>query len=282
MKNSKFRRILLLLACAVLLVSLSVGATLAYLTSTADVTNTFTVGNVEIKLDEATVDPETGKAKIPANRTEDGNQLVRMVPGRKIDKDPTVTVLAGSEDCYVRVKVTVTVPKWEQSATGEPIIDPDTGEEMIDPDTGKVMLGDPATFEEWAAYLAPNYILTRDATGIDVAGFNTDNWNVGATPIIDSENKTVTYVLTYRDDGTQNIVEKNMDSNTGLPVDTVLPAVFTHIHVPAKLDKDDLNKLAGMSIKVVAEAIQAEGFTSDGTTTAEVNAWKAFDKQGAN
>ena len=52
MKNSKLRRILLTLACAVLLVSLSVGATLAYLTSvTAEVQNTFTVGKVQITLD---------------------------------------------------------------------------------------------------------------------------------------------------------------------------------------------------------------------------------------
>lgn len=270
MKNSKFRRILLLLACAVLLVSLSVGATLAYLTSTDEVENTFTVGDVQIKLDEAKVNTETGKAVEPEERIDDGNKLVRMVPGRLIDKDPTVTVLAGSEDCYVRVKVTVTVPNWMKSATGEPVIDPDTGEEMIDPDTGKVILSEPATFEEWATRLALNYILTRYETGIDEAGFNRNNWNVGATPIIDSENKTVTYILTYRDND-RNIVEKNMDSNT------VLPAVFTHIHVPAKLDKDDLAKLAGMSIKVVAEAIQAEGFKAEGTKTAEEMAWEAFE-----
>ena len=276
MKNTKFRRILLLLACAVLLVSLSVGATLAYLTSTADVENTFTVGKVEIELDEAQVDKETGKAIEGAERTKTGNTEVRMVPGRLIDKDPTVTVLAGSEDCYVRVKVTVTVPNWKKSATGEPVIDPDTGEEMIDTETGEVILGEPATFEEWATRLALNYILTRYETGIDDAGFNRNNWNVGATPIIDSENKTVTYVLNYKDND-RNIVEKNMDSNTGLPVDTVLPAVFTHIHVPAKLDKDDLAKLAGMSIKVVAEAIQAEGFENENPQIAEMNAWYAFD-----
>ena len=200
-----------------------------------------------------------------------------MVPGRLIDKDPTVTVLAGSEDCYVRVKVTVTVPNWKKSATGEPVIDPDTGEEMIDTETGEVILGEPATFEEWATRLALNYILTRYETGIDDAGFNRNNWNVGATPMIDSKNKTVTYVLTYMDNGTKNIVKKNMDSNTGLPVDTVLPAVFTHIHVPAKLDKDDLAKLADMSIKVVAEAIQAEGFTASDDKSAEVKAWEAFE-----
>lgn len=56
MKNSKLRRVLLLLACAVMLVSLSVGATLAYLQSTTQtVKNTFTVGFVNIGLSEGKV-----------------------------------------------------------------------------------------------------------------------------------------------------------------------------------------------------------------------------------
>ena len=106
MKNSKLRRILLLVACAVLLVSLSVGATLAYLTSTTGtVTNTFTVGNVNITLDEAKVDaygkPDGDK------RTTDGNEY-KLLPGHTYTKDPTVTVVKGSEPCYVRIKVTVT------------------------------------------------------------------------------------------------------------------------------------------------------------------------------
>ena len=73
---------------------------------TKDVTNTFTFGKVNIKLDEATLDKETGKATSDP-RTETGNTDVRLIPGRKIAKDPTVTVLANSEACYVRMKVTV-------------------------------------------------------------------------------------------------------------------------------------------------------------------------------
>ena len=56
MKNSKLRKVLLLACSAVLLVCLSVGATLAYLTSTDTVKNTFTVGKVAITLDEVNVD----------------------------------------------------------------------------------------------------------------------------------------------------------------------------------------------------------------------------------
>ena len=97
MKNAK--KVLALLLCAVLLVGASVAGTLAFLTDTDDVLNTFTIGNVQIKLDEPVVNPETGKAVEPAERTEEGNTEVRMIPGRPIDKEPTVTVLTDSEDC---------------------------------------------------------------------------------------------------------------------------------------------------------------------------------------
>ena len=57
MKKSKrmLRKFLLLRSSALLLVSLTVGVTLAYLTDTDEVDNTFTVGNVEITLDEASI-----------------------------------------------------------------------------------------------------------------------------------------------------------------------------------------------------------------------------------
>ena len=100
------RKALLMVLCAVLLVAGSVLGTMAYLTDTEDVTNTFTFGKVDIKLDEATLDKETGKATSDP-RTETGNTDVKMIPGRVIDKDPTVTVLGGSEACFVRMKVTV-------------------------------------------------------------------------------------------------------------------------------------------------------------------------------
>lgn len=241
MKNSKLRRILLLLACAVLLVSLSVGATLAYLTSTAEVENTFTVGDVKIKLDEAKVDTETGKAPDPEDRTPDGNKQVRMVPGRTIDKDPTVTVLANSEDCYVRVKVTVSVSKdkWPVLEEGD-------------------------TFATWAASFASDYILNDRTT----KGFNTDYWTVGG-PDVKVDDRTITYTLTYKI-GTDNIVAK-------ATTDTALPTIFDNVYVPAELGNAELAKLAGMKINVVAEAIQAEGFTASDGKTAEMKAWEAFD-----
>lgn len=94
---------LLLALCAVLLVAASVLGTLAYLTSQDQVTNTFTVGKVAINLDEAPVDANgkaTTDARVKANQ-------YHLLPGHVYDKDPTVTVVAGSEAAYVRMTVKV-------------------------------------------------------------------------------------------------------------------------------------------------------------------------------
>lgn len=102
--NSKLRRILLTVCSAALLVCVTVGATVAYLTSTDTVTNTFTVGNVQIKLDEAKANADgtldtTVTDRVKANK-------YKLLPGHTYNKDPMVTVLKGSESCYVKMTVT--------------------------------------------------------------------------------------------------------------------------------------------------------------------------------
>lgn len=81
---------LLLTLCAVLLAAASVLGTTAYLTSkTKVITNTFTVGDINIELTETK--PESKQAKI--------------IPGVDIEKDPKVTVKANSEACWLFVEV---------------------------------------------------------------------------------------------------------------------------------------------------------------------------------
>ena len=99
--QKKLRKLLTLVSCAVLLVCVTIGATVAYLTSTATVTNTFTVGNVAITLDEADVNPD-GTQDTDARVTENEYHLL---PGHSSIKDPTVHVADGSEDCYIYVKI---------------------------------------------------------------------------------------------------------------------------------------------------------------------------------
>lgn len=106
---------LLLTLCAVLLVTASVLGTMAFLTSTASVKNTFTVGSVKITLDEAKVTPD-GKPVEGAARVAENSY--KLMPGHTYTKDPTIHVDAASEDCFIRAKVTLTNAKeWIAIAT---------------------------------------------------------------------------------------------------------------------------------------------------------------------
>lgn len=106
---------LLLTLCAVLLVTASVLGTMAFLTSTASVENTFTVGSVKITLDEAKVTTD-GKPIKGAERVAENSY--KLMPGHTYTKDPTIHVDAASEDCFIRAKVTLTNAKeWIDIAT---------------------------------------------------------------------------------------------------------------------------------------------------------------------
>ena len=99
---------LVLTLCAVLLVVATVMGTMAYLTSTDSVTNTFTVGKVALTLDEAKVNTdgtlvygEDGTTPVVRVR----ENAYKLIPGHTYTKDPTVHVDATSEDSYIFVKV---------------------------------------------------------------------------------------------------------------------------------------------------------------------------------
>lgn len=98
-------KILLLTLCAVALVAASVLGTLAYLTSTDTVTNTFTVGKVQIKLDEAKANAD---GTLVANADRVKANSYKLLPGHTYNKDPMVTVLKDSESSYIKMTVTFT------------------------------------------------------------------------------------------------------------------------------------------------------------------------------
>ena len=86
-RRSVGSRTLVALLAVVLVIGCVAGGTVAYLIDkTEPVTNTFTFGDTNIALAE--------------NTTE-----YKIVPGVDIAKDPFVTVKAGSEKCYLFVKV---------------------------------------------------------------------------------------------------------------------------------------------------------------------------------
>lgn len=83
----KRKTLALVLAMVLLVVGVAAG-TLAWLTSKSDViVNTFTTSDIKVELKETT-----------------GSEY-KMVPGYTISKDPKATVLKGSEECYLFVKL---------------------------------------------------------------------------------------------------------------------------------------------------------------------------------
>ena len=102
--------------CLLLIMVMAVGGVLAFMTDTAEVKNTFTVGKVDIMLDETRVDMYGDPVDDAGNAVTDTAEYVRvetgnayhLIPGASYMKDPAVTVKAGSEKSYVRMILTVT------------------------------------------------------------------------------------------------------------------------------------------------------------------------------
>lgn len=98
------KRAIAMVLAVVVSMGLSVYGTVAYLSDSEKVVNTFTVGKVDITLDETKVDTE-GQPTGEAQRVESNEY--HLLPGHSYVKDPTITVKAGSEESYVRMIVTL-------------------------------------------------------------------------------------------------------------------------------------------------------------------------------
>lgn len=112
--KAKSKKVLLTLCCAFALVAVTIVGTVAYLTSQDTVTNTFTVGNVAITLDEAKVDTAGAYVTDENNRT-DANSY-HLLPGHTYIKDPIIHVASDSEDCWLFVKVENEISAIEDSS----------------------------------------------------------------------------------------------------------------------------------------------------------------------
>ena len=220
------KKTIALLLVLVMIFGISVGGTIAYLTDKEAVTNTFTVGNVKIKLTETAVneagvpvdekgitqadstDANWKAAVIEANDSTPVENKYKLIPGMSYTKDPAVTLLEGSEESYVRMRVTVTY---------------NTEADAILATYG---------YESWFDF--------RDD----------DDWD-NAT-LISTEKTDTQTVRTY---------EFRYKKAVGaLEADNALPALFTKIKIPGTINNEELAKLANLSIAVEAHAMQAAGF----------------------
>lgn len=92
------KRFVAILLCVTLVALAAIGATFAYLTDTKTVNNTFTVGDVKIKLDETNVNAPEGD-RVTSN-------TYNVYPGAVVTKDPIVHN-TGKNGAYVRAVVTI-------------------------------------------------------------------------------------------------------------------------------------------------------------------------------
>ena len=103
------KKILVACLCVALAVLTVAGTTLAYLTSQDKVTNTFTVGNVKMTMDEAAVNTDGEKLYKDGSTTELADRVREndyiLSPGHTYVKDPIVHMDDKSENCYVFIKV---------------------------------------------------------------------------------------------------------------------------------------------------------------------------------
>lgn len=237
------RNALLLTFCAVLLVVASVMGTIAYLTSTDKVVNTFTVGNVAIKLDEAKVD-EAGTPATPAERVKANSY--KLMPGHTYTKDPTVTVKSGSEASYVRMKVTFNNAKEIIALCTDPeFVGEVTGVENAFPLIRMVNFVE-ANAPKWEGIIPDNMVETDEMLA------NSKYF------VEDKAANTLTYYFYYNE---------TVAAPAG---DVALPVLFDEITVPEWVTGDQLQKLNGFKIDVEADAIQADGFANADA------AWAAF------
>ena len=224
-----------LLMAAVMLFGVTVGATIAYLTSTTQIaTNTFTSGDIKIILNEEDVDESETTVYNHEGKTKprDIANEYKLYPGDEHVKDPMVSVRTDSEESYVRMLVTVEgYDKLLEAFDGHTY-----GEEKLPYVKNGVFL---------IEYL--------------VTGWNPDVWVFAG---FDATTKT--YEFRYHE-------AVNVTGETGVAVTggltgeagnyVELEPLFETIKVPGGMDDTDVAALNNVTINVVAHAIQTKNFT---------------------
>ena len=200
------KRFVAILLCMTLVALAAIGATFAYLTDTKTVDNTFTMGNVAIKLDETDIKNPTGD-RVTSNE-------YNVYPGAVVKKDPIVHN-TGKNAAYIRA--TVNVSNW-MNLVGAYY--PDFKE----------------NFPSDGYKAALNLLVGELGEGWSVVGVEAgDTFTIGQ---FDAK-----FILKY-------------DGKLAAGADTT--AMFQTVTIPAGIDNANTDSFK--EVKVVAQAIQADGF----------------------
>ena len=200
------KKILALSMCIALAAIAIVGASLAYFTDTKTATNTFTMGDVKIKLDETNVNDPQGD-RVTSN-------AYNVYPGAVVTKDPIVHNI-GKNGAYIRA--TVNVSNWMNLVAA---YYPDFKE----------------TFPNDGYKAALNLLVGELGEGWSVV-------DVVAGDVFTIGQFDAKFILKY--DGV-------------LAADADTTAMFQTVTIPAGIDNANADSFD--EVKVVAQAIQADGF----------------------
>ena len=228
---------------AVVLVVATVFTTVAYLTASSAVSNTFTVGNVMIAMYESKVNADGEAQSNDPNingtmKDSDGNNY-HLLPGATYDKDPTVYIDKGSDKSYVFVKLRNNIAPIEYGNFVHTNGDGTTSQNTPDADK-------PSISEQMAAYGWMFYLSTPTGDVYVYAG-TLENTKLTDTALEAVKNKTAVPTVVG---GTGNEQAFNL-------FDT-----FT-------IDEHaDVSLYGGAKVTLTAFAIQTKGFTDNPETTA--------------
>lgn len=255
MKNSKLRRALMLVACAVMLVCLSVGATLAYLTATTGtVNNTFSVGKVSFPpedddnvaggLDEAKVDDQ-GNGTLVKDADRVLQNSYKLYPDHNYAKDPTIHITKDSDACWVFFTINKTDLSFTRTTTND---DGTTTETTM----ADIQAGDNAgmTYKTIATQIADNdWLPLTDADGNQVM----------------KDGNAVYYyknTVTTADDSKKDLWKDNNYIDLVIFEGFSIPATATQETngVPGTLPIG--NEVDQLEISIQAYAAQADGFST--------------------
>lgn len=258
------KKIISLLLVIALTATIAIGGTMAYLTMDAgDEQNVFSVGNINVSLDEDVgVIGEGGEVK----ETEGGAEYTEIMPGDYLKKEVTVTN-NGKTDAYVAVTVTVNNFNKIRKAIEAYGEDDEAAEKMLDfvfDGWGLTVMDRYVNGAKDMSYkvneLVDSHILHVDSAkrivAHDVAHFSIENWFKS-----DAEEASSSYAVAGV--GNSYYLADKEDYSLCYTYYLYLPAgesstLFNGLNVPAEFDADQLDMFDGLEINIDAKAIQAD------------------------
>lgn len=227
----KRKLISIALVTALVMVSF-VGASLAYFQDQETVTNTFTMGDVDIAIVEEVTDAGVTKDVGSDLGTGEGMSFDRVLPGVEMEKAPFIKVKDTSVDSYIAAKVTVNNATNFIARTGSAW---NLFAQMFDGGVATATKAD-----------ATKKFLSADAVGYTVT---TADGDVFLMVNVDDALDIIEYYFVY--------------SAKQAPKE--LTPLFTKVTIPTSLKQSDVPANKKITVKIDAYAMQGEGFPAPDT-----------------